>query len=190
MDTDLIVNQYFEKLFPNSDIRADNLCKLGHFLETPETILIIQGYSSTGKMTLFRILTLLGNNFTQSPNPLFMGDKLFQFGDKLICITQSMQLVRPFPNLKPIIVKCEQYMNQKILPIIINQHRITNSLQRLLALHARAFERYDLVPKYESAPLIKNRWLQQRMKSYLYTKLINQSVNIPPTNQVQNKIPR
>lgn len=182
MDTDSIVNQYFETLFPNPSLRADNLAKLGHFIETPETILIIHGNKSTGKTTLFRILTLLTGDLTRVQHPLFLNDALYQWGSKFICITMSLRLVRPFPNLKPIILRCERYVNQSFatLPIIINRHHISTSLQRLLAQHASTFERYDLVPEYQTLiTLVKNRWTHNKVHAkapHLYTKFINQMV--------------
>lgn len=179
MNTDQIVEQYFESLFPDSHLRADNLTKLGHFLETPETILIIQGTKSTGKMTLFRILTLLTGKVTRVQRPLFINDALYQWGSKLICITQSFRLVRPFPNLKPIIIKCQHHLHQPFstLPIIIHRHHITTSLQRLLAHHAKEFERYDLVPDYQSLiSLVKNHWTHYKVQPHLYTKFIDQMV--------------
>jgi hypothetical protein len=175
MDTDRIVEHYFETLFPAPHLRADNLAKLGHFVETPETILIIHGMRSTGKKTLLHLLGLLEGSITRIPQPLFMGSSLFQWGLKQICLTSSLKLVRPFPNLKPIIIHCQRYLNQAFntLPIIVHRQQITTSLQRLLTRYASLFERYDLVPEYYILPT--NRW-PKRLHRHLYSKIIDQMV--------------
>jgi hypothetical protein len=171
MDTDLIVNDYFETLFPDPQIRADNLAKLGHFITTPETILIIQGNQSTGKKTLFYVLSLLGGELHRVPQPLFMNDQLFQWNSKLICITRSSFLVRPFPNLKPIFIYCQRHLNRAChtLPIIIHRNQIAISLQRLLIDHAQHFERYDLVPEYHALfNFVKNNWSHFMIPPHLH----------------------
>lgn len=179
MDTDQIVESYFETLFPNPHLRTDNLIKLGHFIQTPETILIIQGNKSTGKMTLFRILTLLTGELTRQPYSLFMNDKLYQWDSRLISITSSSRLLLPFPNLKPIIIQCQRYFTlDTTLPIIINQHQITTSLARILTKHAQKFERYSLIPEYQSvATFLKNRRQHNyRNNRHLYSRFLDQMV--------------
>lgn len=160
----LIVENYFASMFPNVKIRELNLAKLGYFVKSDQynVMLILYGPPKSGKTTLFKLVTLM-NQYYKSHLNLFENDEIFisQDGNKFICLTQSLDLIKPLPNYKVIIINLVIPIPLPMQLEIIARKRLCHPyIDEILNNAASNWTGYDRVPKYISEC---ERWIDQHL---------------------------
>lgn len=156
MNTFAIIENYFQTLFPEPELRRSNLRKLGHFLDSQYTILILNGPKSTGRHTLFQFLTLSDSPIRTNIH-IFPNDEVFEVGTRLLCITSSLQPIGKFPQYKPLIVSCKRHFTPSSKDLEVTQ--CLSAISFFLLKASKDFEVYDPIPEYQPPAI---NWLQKR----------------------------